>query len=205
MASLTPRQQKAVIKFYTDGFTTNELADKYGVSIGAIFYVLRKYNIPRRANNVSAQIRFNRSPITYKIKSQLTRREQDLKLSAIMLYWAEGYKRSTNTIDFANPEVEMCQIFIAFLRLICGVKESKIRIYLYCYEGQNVESIVRYWSKALNIPISQFTKPYIAKSTTTKPTEPRMVYGLAHIRYNDKRLLRQLLHWIQEYKSERRW
>lgn len=120
-----------------------------------------------------------------------------------MLYWAEGYKAGKQTaIDFANSDPDMAAVFVRFLREICGVESKKVRCSLYCYEGQDIDALTAYWSRLLGVPLPQFTKPYIKRAAAPGPRGPRMTHGLVHVRYCDKKLLRQILDWIDEYRRE---
>lgn len=149
----------------------------------------------------SNRLRFESKPLSYGIKTLLTREEEDLKLAAVMLYWAEGYKVGKGTIDFANSDPAMAVLFRTFLARICNVDESRLRCALYCYEGQDVPLIMEYWSKLLQVPKAQFTKTYIKKGDPGV-RGPRMIHGLVHVRYCDTKLLRQILAWISEYQQK---
>ncbi len=199
MAALSSDQQVETIALYQNGLSARQVAEHFQVSIGAVYYVLRHKNIDRRLIKESNQILYEAKPLSYVLKENLSRQEQDLKLAAVMLYWAEGYKISKSTIDFANSDPAMAALFIRFLRQICGVDESKIRCSLYCYEGQNIEELTDFWSKLLSVSEDRFTKPYI-KIGDSGVRGPRMIHGLVHVRYCDKKLLQQLLRWIEEYQ-----
>lgn len=201
VAALTTPQQRKAAALYKSGLSTQQVADHFGVSLDAAFYALRRQKVPRRTIQESNRLRFESKPLSYKINSNLSPQETHLKMAAIMLYWAEGYKVSKCTVDFANSDPAMALIFIKFLRQVCGVDEKRLRGHIYCYEGQNVEAITNYWSKLLAIPRNQFIKPYIKKAAALGPRGPRMIHGLVHVCYSDKKLLRQLLSWIAEYQQ----
>ena len=82
--------------------------------------------------------------------------------------------------------------------MICGVDEKRLRMYLYCYANQDVEKIKKFWSKMTKISFSQITKPYIRQDYSLKRNR-EMKYGLIHIRYADKKLVRLILEWIDKY------
>jgi len=136
------------------------------------------------------------------LKQDLSFQEEKLKIAGIMLYWTEGSKPNpTNrirTVDFANSNPRMIRLFLRFLRQICGIDESRLRLYLYCYANQNPETLKRYWHRVTNIPLTQFTKPYIREDFLPEKSG-KMRYGLVHIRYSDKKLLLQIERWIEEY------
>lgn len=203
MAALTPEDQELAARLYLSGKSARQVAEHFGVSLNATFYALRRRNVARRTPQESNRIQFESKAPSFCIKEGLTPQEERLKLAAVMLYWAEGYKAGKmQTVDFTNSDPDMALVFIRFLRRVCGVDEQKLRCSIYCYEGQNVATLTRFWSVLLDIPAVQFNKPYVKKAAKPGPRGPRMTHGLVHIRYCDKKLLRQILDWIEEYKLE---
>jgi hypothetical protein len=200
MAALSISEQAEAAKLYLSGLSMQQVADHFEVSLHAIVYTLRHQNITRRTSAETNSIRFENMLPSFHLKENLSSEEESLKLAAIMLYWAEGYKVGKGGIDFANSDPAMVIIFCRFLREICGVHESRVRAFIYCYEGQDVEKLHEYWSNLLQLPRSQFTQPYIKAADMESKRGPRMLYGLVHIRYCDKKLLRQVLSWIEEYQ-----
>jgi hypothetical protein len=201
-AALSPKQQIEAAELYRGGLSAQQIADHFGVSIHASYYTLRSLDVPRRSKVDANRIRFEAKPLSYNLKPRLTPEEEKLKAAAIMLYWAEGYKVGKNTIDFANSDPQMALIFKRFLSEICRADEERIRGHIYCYEGQDLKELTRYWSNLLSIPENQFIKPYIKKAATPGPRGPRMLHGLVHIVYCDTKLLRQILAWIGEYAHD---
>lgn len=206
-ATLSLEKQKEAASLYRSGMSAPQIARHFGVGLDATYYALRHQNEPRRSARETNQIRFEAKPLSYKLKLSLTPEEEALKQAGVMLYWAEGYKVGKNTVDFANSDPEMALIFRRFLSEICRVDESRVGAHLYCYKGQNIPALITFWSDVLNIPQSKFIKPYVKRGGDVGPRGPRMVHGLVHIRYCDKKLLRQILQWIDEYRQEltRRW
>lgn len=201
-AALSPKQQKEAARLYRSGLSAQQIANHFGTNIHAAYYTLRKLKVRRRSAKEANQMRFEMKPLSYNLKTRLTKPEELLKISAIMLYWAEGYRVGKNTIDFANSDPRMALIFRRFLSRICRIDEKRVRGHLYCYEGQDIEGLTRYWSRLLSIPTQQFIKPYIKKAVIPGPRGPRMLHGLVHIVYCDTKLLRQILKWIEEYCQE---
>ncbi len=202
VAALSPTQQEEVARLYKSGLSASQVAQHFKVSLDATFYALRRLKVKRRTAQETNRIRFEAKPLSYNLKKKLTPAEERLKLSAIMLYWAEGYKVGKSGIDFANSDPDMILIFWRFLSEICRVNATRVKIYLYCYEGQDIGKLIKYWSNLLDMPTTQFTKPYVKKASTPGPRGPRMIHGLVHIRYCDTKMLRQMLAWIDEYRLE---
>lgn len=200
MAALTLDQQEKTISLYKSGLSMQQVADYFGVGLGAVLYILRKNKIPRRTSAESNRLIFEAEPLSFTVLQNLTREQERVRLAAVMLYWAEGYKIGTS-VDFANSDPDVALIFVKFLREICNVDYQRIRCYVYGYEGQNIASLTHFWSSYLDIPEYQFTKPYIKKAAPG-PRGPRMQHGLVHVRYCDTKLLRQILFWINEFRLE---
>ncbi len=166
---------------------------------------MKKYGFKRRDDVEAKKLAFSKKPLSFNSKKSLSFEEQELMIAGIMLYWAEGSKIKKQegvvcgkTVDFANSDPKMIQLFLKFLREICRVDEKRLRIYLYCYANQNVVRLKNYWSELTKIPLSQFTKPYVRKDFSLQKIG-KMKYGLAHVRYSDKKLLLQIHNWVEDY------
>ena len=162
---------------------------------------MRRNNIPRRTSSETNHILFLKKPLSYEKKKTLTIAEESLYKAALMLYWAEGSKKGIHSVDIVNSDEKLILIFLKALRRIYRVDEKKLRILLYCYSNQNPKKLTNYWSKLLQIPKSQFIKPYVRKDFKEEKRGV-MPNGLVHIRYSDKRLLEQIKSEIDIIYSE---
>lgn len=176
--------------------TVEEIARKLDIPFWSLYNFMNNNKIPRRLPS-QANYLVNRWKPQFEVKDNLNIIEEKLKIAGIMLYWAEGTLKG-NTVDFSNSNPEIIKIFLKFLREICGVKEERLRIYLYTYSYQDIEKIKLYWHKITKIKLSQFTKPYIRKGNLNL-SKRKLPHGLLHVRYNDKRLLGLIKSWIDEY------
>lgn len=202
MALLKPEDFPKIRRFYVEEEKSmQQIADSFGVSIHAVVYFMRKYKLARRAGAEQRRVRFAQQPHSFLVKQKLTQKEEFLKTVGVALYWGEGFKSvAANRVDFANSDPLMIKAFLAFLRQVCGVAEPKLRVYLYCYANQKPEELVQYWSKLTQIPVAQFTSPYVRQDFLVEKNG-KMPYGLIHIRYSDKKLLLLIKKWIEECKS----
>lgn len=169
-----------------------EIANKLDISIWAVVYQMRKANIKRRNRFEVQRLRFENKKPSFNLKLSLNENEEQLKIIASMLYWAEGVKRKSGFVDFVNSNTNMIQLFLKSLRKVYRIDESKLRVLLYCYKNQNPQDLIKYWSKTLNISQDQFTKPYIRENYDPKNIG-RMKYGVIHLRYHDKKLLLKIM------------
>lgn len=201
MAKVNNENLTAIKKLYRSGFSIREIAEKYSVPLNAMVYFFRKNKIKRRSGIESNRILFNRKEASFSVKRKLSNREKELKMMGIMLYWGEGSKwKGEKIVDLANSDSSVIKIFLCFLREVCQIDESRLRIYLYCFSSQDVVYLIDFWSRITKIDKKKFYKPYIKKVNKADKIG-KMKYGLIHIRYNDKKLLDQIRMWIKEFRE----
>lgn len=204
MATIKNESLKIIKQFYYQNqLSMKEIGDKMGVSWHAVYYFMRRNNLKRRTFSEDNQIRFLKKTPSFQVKRNFSQFDCKLKIIGTMLYWAEGAKASSGkeSIDFVNSDPQMINLFMIFLRKICGVNESKLRILLYCYSNQNINKLINFWSKLTKIPKSQFTKPYVRKDFQ-KDKKHKMLNGLVHIRYGDKKLFLLINKWKDDFIKE---
>jgi len=184
--------------YWDKEYNVGEIADRLGVSFWSLYNLMDKHNINRRSHSEASYL-LNRLKPQFQVKSSLSNAEEELKIAGVMLYWAEGTLKG-NTVDFTNSNAYMIQVFLKFLRQICGIDERRLRLYLYAYSYSDLKTIKEYWHKITGISLNQFTKPYIKEGSLSKNNR-KLPYGLVHIRYNDKKLLKIIDSWISDYTN----
>ncbi len=194
---------KEVQRLYNkEGLSAEEIAKIFNRSSGGVYRFMRRNGLIRRLPRETNNIKYNKQKPSFTIKKNLSFADKKLKMAGIMLYWAEGYKNFKNNrgamIDLANSDPRMIEVFLQFLRKICGIKEDKLRVQLYCYFNQNTDLLKKYWSELTKIPVNQFIKPYIREDFKEEKIG-KMRYGLVHIRYSDKKLFLQIKKWTEDY------
>lgn len=185
---------------YNSGLSMREVGLEFGKSVWSINSTMKNHNILCRKRNETNNIQFLKSPLSFLPKAKLTNSERLLKIAGLMLYWGEGAKKNTHSVDFANSDPEMILVFLKFLRTIYQVNETKFRIYLYSYNSLPTNELIAYWSYLTNIPASQFSKPYIRAKSELK--HDKMQHGLIHIRYSDIRLFRMMMDEIKQFIND---
>src|SRR3989338_242518 len=131
------------------------------------------------------------------VKSPLTPAEEQLRVAGTMLYWAEGRKTGC-VVEFSNSEPRLIALFLTFLRRVCGIAESRLRIHVYAYVDQDINQLKNFWSQITGVPLEQFTKPFV-RQLTPNVSRRKMRWGLVNVRYSDTRLLRLILQWGEEF------
>jgi hypothetical protein len=89
---------------------------------------------------------------------------RELFLSGLFLYWAEGTKTREAGIELTNTNPSMLKFVMAWLTLL-GVPMSKMKVHLHLYADMNIKKQMKFWSKILGLPLSQFRKPYIKNTS----------------------------------------
>lgn len=190
--------------YYKERLSTIEIGKKLHVTPWVVLKFMKRMNLSRRTFKEANAIVFAKKPLSFSVKTNLSIREEQLKIAAIMLYWAEGAKPWGNKacmLDFVNSNSKMVEVFLKFMREICRVSEERFRVQLYCYANQDIENLKKFWYKITSIPLNQFIKPYVRKDFQIEKIG-RMEHGLVHVRYCDKKLLKKIGEWINEYCSK---
>jgi len=198
---LTTKEVKRL--YHKEGLSAKDIAKLFNRSSGGVYRFMKRNELYRRQAFETNGIKYNKQKPSFTIKKDLSFVDKKLKIAGIMLYWAEGYKNLSKnirggTIDLANSDTKMIKTFLKFLREICGINESRLRVQMYCYANQNVDLLKKYWSDNTDIPLSQFIKPYVKKDFKEDKID-KMKYGLIHIRYSDKKLFLKIKEWTEEY------
>ena len=114
-----------------------------------------------------------------------------LELFLSGLYLGDGFKITGRAgLGSSNPEILL--LFITLLRKIYKIDESKFRAAIFARADQNLNSLLNFWSKLLNIPKNQFHKTQIDKRTI-KNKSYLNYKGVCAVNYFDISLQRRLL------------
>lgn len=190
---------KKIAGLYESGLSVAQISDRLSISSSKARYSLEKQSIPRRDHSTASRMlhitKFGKEQCV--VKNKLTIEENDLRITGIMLYWGEGTK-SGNSVVFSNSDPQMIMLFLKFLRAICQISETRLRILLHMYNDQNENSLKKFWSKATNIPITQFSKTFYHHHTSGTYKKVSQ-YGTVSLRYSDKSLLETINKWISQY------
>ena len=182
--------------YHEQQFSVREVAARMGISFWRVYQLMRRHHMARRRGSEQNYATYKTKP-QFHVKASLTPEEERLRVAGAMLYWAEG-RKAGHFIDFSNSDPRLIALFLTFLRRICGVAESRLRIHVYAYADQDVGRLKRFWSQTTGVALEQFTKPYVRR-LTPNVTRRKMSWGLVNVRYSDKRLLCLILQWGEEF------
>lgn len=94
---------------------------------------------------------------------------RELILVASALYWAEGAKTSSRFV-FVNSSPEMILLMFHSLVRVFGIKREDIRVGIQInhIHVHRIQDVLKFWSKLLNLPLSQFDNPYYIYASPKK-------------------------------------
>jgi len=173
-------KQKAIV-MRKKGMSYSQIKEKLNVSKSTLSGWL--YNMPlseKRIRELQADspIRIERYRNTMRVKRETRLGEvykkvsknignfskRDLFLAGLFLYWGEGTKAQNSLVALTNTNPDMLKFFIEWLKLF-GVKNKDLKVKLHLYSDMNTEESINSWSQELKIPLNNFYKPYIKKTS----------------------------------------
>ena len=183
MARLKDHEKALVLR--KQGKSYSQIKKDLGVSKSTLSYWLRNYPLSKqriRELRDWSEVRIEkyRETMRKKREERLGRfykeqkkllfpfNKRELFLAGLFLYWGEGSKRQLAMISVSNTDPSVIKFFIAWLTKALKVPREKLKIYLHLYEDMDIRKEIQFWSKSLNIPLKQFTKPHIKKNSSKR-------------------------------------
>jgi hypothetical protein len=178
-------KQKAIV-LRKKGYSYSQIKEKLGINKSTLSGWLYDMPLPEerirelrdfspkrieRYRNTMRVKRDEKNKIVYqKIAQKIGNiSDREFLISGLFLYWAEGSKTKKFSIGLTNTNPAMLVLFIRWLQFF-DVPKSKLKIHLHLYSDMDIKKQINFWSKTLDLPISQFRKPYIKKTTLTSIT-----------------------------------
>lgn len=127
--------------------------------------------------------------------SLLTNKE--LEIAGLFLYWGEGVKNLQGSISINNTDPLVLKFVLFWYIKSLSIPKEKIKVNLHLYNDMNVKFEMDFWSQELAIPLTQFNKPYIKKSTRNMINQKGFGHGTCGLCVNDVRLKEQILMGIK--------
>ncbi|MDP3973973.1 MAG: hypothetical protein Q8P92_04020 [Candidatus Daviesbacteria bacterium] len=127
--------------------------------------------------------------------------EQELFLTGLALYWAEGFKSvKEGRLGFCNSDPKMIKFIIKWFEKALKVKREDfiLRTEFNETHKDRTEKIKSFWVKLTGIPLGQFEKPFYHRSTWLRDYSNRGdYYGILRVRVRrSSELLNKTRGWI---------
>lgn len=186
-------------------WTLQEIATELGVSKGSVSGCVRDVEFAPRPRN-RGHPAGPKHPMRLRKEAELERcrieaerwaaelTDRDLEMFAIGLYAGEGSK-TDGEVSMANTNPAFLRIFLRWLRTRFDIDEERLRAILYLHDGLDIDAATSYWSEALDIPMTQFTKPYRAVPDSSIRSR-KHVNGCATARYTSTLIHRRVMAMI---------
>jgi hypothetical protein len=123
--------------------------------------------------------------------------EKELLIAGLFLYWGEGRKDLGASISLNNTDPQVLKFTLSWLIIGLKVPKEKIKVSLHLYKDMDVPESMNYWHNLLQLPLSQFTKPYIKKSNRTDLDQKGFGHGTCGLIVNDVRLKEKIILGIE--------
>ena len=121
-------------------------------------------------------------------------RKDPLFIAGLMLYIGEGDNKDRAKIRIANSRTSVHRIYIDFMVAYFGIERSKIRFWVLLYPDLSEGACMKYWSKALKLPYSQFYKNQVIQGKSKKRT---LQFGVGNTIIVSTVLKYKLNRWIE--------
>jgi hypothetical protein len=126
-----------------------------------------------------------------------------LFVAGVMLYWAEGDKRSRNAARISNSDPEVLKLFMRFLRESLELPDDPIRVTcnLFADHLERQDQIEQFWLNALGLTRSHLCKSVVNTYSkySLKKRKGKPPHGTTRVTVHSVRTVQQIYGAIQEY------
>ena len=191
-------------------WTLKEIADELGVSKSTVSVWVRDVEFVARPRN-RGHSGHQPHPLHLRKLQEIERcrteadelfetlTPEGLRLFALGLYAGEGSK-TQGTVSMANTNARFLRAFVTWLRSEFELDESRLRVKLYLHEGLDLAESTAYWSRVLEIPESQFRRPYRAIDDPSR-RRAKHIFGCATVLYSCTITHRRVMAMIEAITS----
>lgn len=120
----------------------------------------------------------------------------------IGLYWAEGSKK-TSSFQFMNSDPQMIRFMIYWVQKYLKVGKEGIALRIHTHAGFEAEKYEDYWSKAVKLPMEQFSKTVYKHNAHGVSKKDPKYKGCARLEVKGgMSLLRRMLYLKESLENE---
>jgi len=177
-------KKRLAIKLRRAGKSYEEIRSIIPVAKSSLAYWLRNYPLnqkqiekltrrykTRQIENYRKTMRKKRESRllqTYKeqAKHLLPLSKRELHIAGLFLYLGEGAKQTSSHITVSNTDPGIVKFVFYWYTKVLDIPKTKIKVGLQLYKDMDIKKEMKYWSRLLNIPLSNFWKPYVKNSIT---------------------------------------
>ena len=213
------REKKVIaLEMRRNGASYSMIKERVGVSKSTLSLWLRDMPLPEeriRELRDFSETRIERTRETKRRKKEVrlhgvreiakkkigTLSEREIFLAGLFLYWGEGGKTEPMATTVSNTDPSVLRFFILWLESL-GVSRERLKVYVHLYSDMDIEKELEYWSKTLEIPLTQFRKPYIKKSKRSDITYTQnFTHGTCNVIYGNRDIAELVLQSLAHIQS----
>lgn len=116
---------------------------------------------------------------------------KELEMLFIGLYLGDGFKVE-GRLGLGNADPGIVLSFVILVEKLYKVQRRELKAQIFARSDQNVNELVNYWARLLNISVTQFYKTQIDLRSRGKSTRENY-YGVCAVSYNSVILHRKIL------------
>lgn len=170
-------------------FSVSSIARHLRCSQGKVNYWLSEFGIPKRSISDALYQKWNPSGDPFSVYKPSSIQEAVSYGVGIGLYWGEGTKSNKGSIRLGNTDPRMIKKFVNFLVMFYEIDRKRLRFGLQIFGDMDEKATIRFWTRTLNVPRSQFHKkiivtPHRGIGNYRKKTK----YGVVTIYFNNRKL-----------------
>jgi len=151
------------------------------------------------------QKREKRLKETYEAQKKflLPLKNREFFLFGLGLYWGEGTKYRQDGLSVSNTDPSIIKCFIYWLNKSLHIPKNKMRVMLHLYADMDINQEMQFWSEILKIPLSQFTHPYIKKTSSTNINHKGSFgHGTCNVRINSVPLAEKIFMGLEAISDQ---
>ena len=99
-------------------------------------------------------------------------------------------------VAVANTDPNLLNVVAKFYRKYLSLDESKLRIALFIYKDIDEKFAIKFWSKLLHVPKTQFIKTQVLESKA-RLTKTKSKYGICSLYFSNTEFHIKIMEWIR--------
>lgn len=142
---------------------------------------------------------------TYKLQKNLILplSNREAFIAGLFLYWADGSKYRADHLSLSNTDPSMIKFFIYWINRCLRVPKKKMRVSLHLYSDMDIKKEMKYWSNTLKIPLEQFIRPYVKKTSSERINHKGSFgHGTCNLRVNSVPLAEKIIMGLKAVADE---
>lgn len=168
--------------------SVSEIAESWACSEHKVNYWLNKHGISKRSISEAIYLKRNPGGDPFLFQSPRNKRDAFLYGLGLGLYWGEGNKRNKLSVRLGNTDPLLVKKFIQFLTEVYSIETSKLRFWLQIFGDMSEKEALGFWTKALNINRSQFSKTTVTPSGGVGTYREKTKHGVLSVYFHNKKL-----------------